>query len=125
MMHNESIHRYRKPSCRVMMIASWNKGGRLSKGMLTVSFAQLDFVAFKGVADPQQCERATYWKAFSCVSTIRIGLVERPTSMSRFGADTDGSQIILHDVCLGFPRQPCMQRRMKLNDSSEPALMGI
>lgn len=78
----------------------------MSNGMLTASFAQVDFVAFKGVAEPQQCERATYWKALSCVSTMRIGFVDRPTSMSRFGADIDGSQMVLHDECFGFARQP-------------------
>lgn len=125
MIHRESIHRYRNPSCRVMMTASWNKGGKSPNGMLTVSLAQEDFVAISGVAEPQQCDRATYCKTFSCVSTIRMGIVDRPTSIRRFGADVDGSQVILHGVCFGFARHPWMQRRMKLKDSSEPALIGI
>jgi hypothetical protein len=124
-MHNESIHRYLSPSCRVMMTASWNNGGRSSNGMLTMSLPQEDFVAINGVSEPQQCDRAIYWNALPCVSTTRIGFVDRPTSTSLLGADIDGSDAALHTVCFGFPRQPWMHRRMKLKDSSEPALVGI
>lgn len=107
------------------MTASRNKGGRSSNGMLTVSLPQEDFVAISGVSEPQQCDRAIYRHTLPCVSTTRIGFVDRPTSTSLLGADIDGSETIMHAVCFGFPRQPWMHRRMKLNDSSEPASVGI
>jgi hypothetical protein len=92
---------------------------------LTASLAHEALVAVRGVAEPQQCESAIYWKALPCVSIRRIGFVDRPTSMRRFGAETDDSQVTLQAVCFEFARHPCMLRRMKLKDSSEPALTGI
>jgi hypothetical protein len=68
--------------------------------MLTASLAQEAFVAIRGVAEPQQCERAMYWRAFSCVSTRRMGFVDRLTSMRRSGADTDGSPIFFTSCML-------------------------
>jgi hypothetical protein len=107
------------------MIASWNSGGRISKAILVASLAQFAFVAVSGGDDPQQCERAAYWKFLPCVSMSLTGEVLLPTSMRRLG----GEKVVLHGnlqaVCLGFPMQPCIQRRMKLNVSSDPELIGI
>lgn len=108
-----------------MMIASWNKGGNVLKEILTANFAQFDFVARSCVAEPQQWESATYWKDLPCVSMSLIGDEARPTSSRRLGVDIDDLDENLQAVCLGFAMQPCMQRRMKSNVSSEPELTGI
>ena len=55
----------------------------------------------------------------------RIGEAARPTSRTRFGADTADLHANRQAVCFGFAMQPCMQRRMKLKESSEPESTGI
>jgi hypothetical protein len=108
-----------------MMMASWNSGGRALKETFAASFDQVDFVVVNRGPDPQQWLRATYWKVLPWVSMRRMGDVARPTSKSRFGADMDDLLENWHAVCFGFATHPWMQRRMKLNVSSEPELIGI
>lgn len=108
-----------------MMIASWNRGGRVSKEMLTVIFAQFPLVATSGGEDPQQCESAAYWKFLPWVSMSLTGDELFPTSRRRFGGEKLDGHGNLQAVCFGLPMQPCMQRRMKLNVSSDPELVGM
>ena len=88
-----------------MIMASWNSGGKASKGMLLVNFFQFDFVAVSVGPVPQQCDNAVYSNVFPWVSIRRIGAVTRPTSSSRFGHDEGFFKCERHAICFGLTRQ--------------------
>lgn len=97
----------------------------MSNEMLTVIFAQFSFVATRGGDDPQQCESAAYWKFLPWVSTSLTGDELFPTSRRRLGGEKLDRHGNLQAVCFGLPMQPCMQRLMKSNVSSDPELVGM
>lgn len=97
----------------------------MSKAILTAILAQFAFVATSGGDDPQQCERAAYRKFLPCVSMSLTGDELLPTSRRRLGDEKVDRHGNLQAVCLGLPMQPDIQRRIKLNVSSDPELVGM
>jgi hypothetical protein len=91
-MHNESIHRYRIPSRRVIKTASWNVLGKLANAIPRFIPSMLFVKVLTSWTFPQQWLKQTYLPVSSWVShnlTLSLGLFrldKSPTSITRRGS---------------------------------------